>query len=72
MNVITFYKNNNNSNILIQNLGSHRVGKTTSTIVQFSGIKKLEDRYEPDNDGDAFVGDDRLKHYKVEYGPKLV
>jgi hypothetical protein len=56
----------------VNNLGSHRVGKTTSTIVQFSGIKKLEDRYEPDNDGDAFVGDDRLKHYKVEYGPKLL
>jgi len=55
----------------VNTLESRREGRLTSTIVQFSGIKRLEDQYEPDNDGDAFAGDDRLKHYRVEYGPKL-
>ena len=51
---------------------SRRVNRTSATVVQFSGFKKLEESYIPDNDGNAFDDDDSLKHYKVEYGPKLV
>jgi len=50
---------------------SRRVNRTSATVVQFSGFKKLEESYIPDNDGNAFDDDDSLKHYKVEYGPKL-
>ena len=51
---------------------SRRVNRTTATVVQFSGLKLLEESYIPDNDGNAYHGDDTLKHYRVEYGPKLV
>lgn len=45
-------------------------GQAVTTVVQFSGIKKLESSYEPDNDGSAFVDESvHLKHYQVEYGP---
>jgi len=56
----------------VNSLNSRRIGRTSATVVQFSGFKKLEESYIPDNDGNAFEDDDSLKHYQVEYGPKLV
>lgn len=55
----------------VNSFESRRAGKATSTIVQFSGVKALESQYEPDTDGDVIAGNDELKHYRVEYGPKL-
>jgi hypothetical protein len=55
----------------VQSFESRRIGKATSTIVQFSGVKAMESQYEPDTDGDVIAGNDELKHYRVEYGPKL-
>jgi len=51
-------------------LTANRDGRTTVTVVQFSGIKSLESQYDPERgDGNAFADNDELKHYKVEYGP---
>lgn len=32
----------------------------------------MEETYEPDNDGEAISGNNDLKHYRIEYGPKMV
>lgn len=45
-------------------LGSSRL---TYSIVQFSGVKQLEGKYKPGNDGDC--GSAGLKHWNLEYGP---
>jgi hypothetical protein len=61
------------ADMLKNDIGPNWGGKATATVVQFSGIKALEESYEPDNDGDAF-GDrsGELKHYNVEYGPAAI
>ena len=45
-------------------------GRTTATVIQFSGIKALESQYTPDSEGWTQVAD--LKHYQIEQGPSVV
>ena len=41
--------------------------RSTITVVQFSGIKQLEGKYTPGNDGET--GTAGLKHYNIELQP---
>jgi hypothetical protein len=46
-------------------LGSNLAGRSTFTVIQFSGIKPLEKSYKPGNNG--LTGTEGLKHYNIEY-----
>jgi len=49
---------------------SNLAGRTSMTVIQFSGVKQLEKNYVPGSAGSA--GAAGLSHYQIQYGPSAI